>query len=107
MKLFLAHKLVFLALTVHGLAALDSWSTRRVFVRYAHNPRIEVHELNPLLEPFFKGPALYPVQQLSPLACDWILVKAKKRRKLAVALTVAVAVGHATFVVHNLTVRPK
>jgi hypothetical protein len=55
-----------LAVTGHGAAAFDAWSTRRVLSRNAGV------ESNPLLRPFAHSSAMYAATQVSPAVMDLI-----------------------------------
>ena len=54
-----------LAITAHGAAAFDAWSTRRVVSSGAGT------EANPLLRPFSHSGAIYAATQVSPAVMDF------------------------------------
>jgi len=54
-----------LAVTSHGSAFLDAWSTRDVL---SHGGR----EMNPLVQPFANSGAIYPMLQVGPTAMDYL-----------------------------------
>lgn len=88
-----------LGLAQHGAAFFDARTTRDAMSHY--------HELDPLLRPFARSAALYPVMQIGPAGLDWLALRMASShhrwlRRLWWLPQTAAAAGFVWSGVHNL-----